>query len=72
MLLSLTMFINRPGVSFFNKEFLENYTRTINVIPFKTIISYLTGPANIGIKITNILGNLVAVYAAFLFINVKR
>ena len=60
LLLSLTMFINRPGVSFFNKEFLENYTRTINVIPFKTIISYLTGPANIGIKITNILGNLVA------------
>lgn len=60
LLLSLTMFINRPGVSFFNKEFLEDYTRTINIIPFKTIISYLTGIANIGIKITNILGNLIA------------
>lgn len=60
LLLSLTMFINRSGISLLNKEFLENYKVMINIIPLKTIIHYLTGPVNISIKITNILGNLIA------------
>lgn len=60
LLFSLTMFINRSGVSLLNKEFLENYKVMINIIPLKTIMHYLTGPVNISIKITNILGNLIA------------
>lgn len=60
LLLSLTMFINRSGISLLNKEFLENYKVMINIIPLKTIIHYLTGTVNISIKITNILGNLIA------------
>ena len=60
LLLSLTMFINRSGISLLNKEFLENYKVMINIIPLKTIIHYLNGPVNISIKITNILGNLIA------------
>ena len=60
LIISLTMFINRPGLSFFNKSFLENYSRSINLIPFKTIIDYIIAPANLSIKIINILGNLIA------------
>ena len=60
LLLSLTVFINRVAISFIYQEFLRNYHNLYNLIPFKTIINYITGPANIGIKITNILGNLVA------------
>ncbi len=56
LLLSLTMFINRPRISFFSFKLLNS----INIIPFKSIIRYLVGPININIKVMNILGNAVA------------
>ena len=60
LLLSLTLIINRSGISFLNKDLLENYAQFINVIPLKTIINYIVAPANISIKIVNIIGNIVA------------
>lgn len=60
LLILLTMFINRTGASILEKKLLDNYIHTINIIPFKTIIDYLVGTANLSIKITNIIGNLIA------------
>lgn len=60
LLISLTIFMNRGGISFLDQDFLKQYTKTINLIPFKTILHYLTGPVNLSLKITNLLGNLFA------------
>ena len=60
LLISLTIFINRPSFALFDSLFLQTYLDEINLIPFKTIIHFLTGNINIGIKLYNLLGNLFA------------
>ena len=60
LLISLTIFINRPDFALFDAHFLKNYLSEINIIPFKTIIHFLTGNINLGVKIYNIMGNLIA------------
>lgn len=56
LLISLTLLINRPSITFLNNI----STQTINLIPLKTIITFIKTPMNLNIKLTNILGNLLA------------
>lgn len=60
LLISLTVFINRPDFALFDAKYFELYLANINLIPFKTIIHFLTGNINMGVRIYNILGNFVA------------
>lgn len=59
LLISLTLFIGRAGISFISYDHFQYYIKSINLIPFKTIIGYLFGNANIKITIYNLLGNFV-------------
>lgn len=72
LLLSLTLIINRSGISFLNKDLLKNYAQFINVIPLKTIINYIVAPANISIKIVNIIGNMVAFIPLSFLLSLKN
>ena len=60
LLISLTIFINRPDFALFDAKYFKTYVAGINLIPFKTIIHYFTGNVNLGVSIYNIVGNLVA------------
>lgn len=60
LLISLTVFINRPDFALFDANFLKMYVQEINYIPFKTIIHFLVDNVNLNIKLYNIVGNLVA------------
>lgn len=60
LLISLTIFINRPDFALFDANFLKTYVSEINIVPFKTIIHFITGNLNLNIKLYNIIGNLVA------------
>ena len=59
LLISLTVFINRPDFALFDANFLKMYVQEINYIPFKTIIHFLVDNVNLNIKLYNIVGNLV-------------
>lgn len=56
LLISLTLLINRPTITFLNSITKE----TINLIPLKTIINFIKSPMNLNIKMINLLGNLPA------------
>ena len=74
LLISLTIFINRPSFALFDYQYLQDYLNNINIIPFKTIIHFLNSNINFGIKIYNILGNIIALIPLSLlliFINDK-
>ncbi len=60
LLICLTIFINRPDFALFDSKYVEMYTNNINIIPFKTIIHFLAGNVNLGVRIYNILGNMIA------------
>lgn len=57
-LFSLTMFVGRYNAPSIN--FQNGYLRDINIIPFKTIIRYLTDKISLRVIIYNIIGNFVA------------
>lgn len=60
MLFSLTMFIRRYGFTLINKESLNDYFHSINLIPFKTINSFISDGITNRIPFYNIFGNLTA------------
>ncbi len=60
LLISLTIFINRPDFALFDAKYIGTYASEINLIPFKTIIYFLVGNVNLGTKIYNLVGNFVA------------
>lgn len=57
-LISLTMFIGRYNTPLINMR--NGYLRDVNIIPFKTIVKYLTEKKSIKVIIYNIFGNLIA------------
>ncbi len=73
LLFSLTIFISRTKISFdlLNKEYLKYYIESINIIPFKTIIGYLTGNFSTKIILYNIVGNLFALMPLSLLLIIK-
>ena len=60
LLISLTVFINRPNFALFDANFLKTYAKEINFIPFKTIVHFLFDNVNWSVKLYNIVGNLIA------------
>ena len=60
LLISLTIFIERPDFALFDAKYIGTYASEINLIPFKTIIHFLVGNVNLGTKIYNLVGNLIA------------
>lgn len=60
LLISLTIFINRPDFALFDAKYLQMYVANINLIPFKTISHFLFDNVNLGVRLYNIIGNLVA------------
>lgn len=59
-LFSLTMLIGRFGKTLINMKYFQMYLRDINIIPFKTIIKYLTSKVSLQVIIYNIIGNFIA------------
>lgn len=59
MLMSLTMFIRRPNISL-NQINISEYFNSLNLIPFKTIGSYINNCLTDKISFYNIFGNLIA------------
>lgn len=54
----LTMFVGRYNTPLINIR--NGYLRDINIIPFKTIIRYLTNKVSLSVIIYNIIGNFIA------------
>jgi glycopeptide antibiotics resistance protein len=54
------MFIHRGGFGLIDKEYFIYYIKTINIIPFKTIIGYIKNINNISAFMYNVIGNLIA------------
>lgn len=71
-LFSLTMLIERFGHLLINMEYLQNYLRDINIIPFKTIIKYLTTKVSLRVMIYNIVGNFIAFMPLSLLLMLKN
>lgn len=73
-LISLTLFLQRSGFGLIDKDYFSYYIRTINLIPFKTILSYAFSINDIKSFCYNILGNLVALlpFSLLLYINDER
>jgi len=67
LLISVTMFLNRAHV---NLNFhVSTYYKNINLIPFKTILIYLSGKTSILSSVINLLGNMfVFIPLSFLII----
>lgn len=59
-LICLTLFLGRSGFGLITKEYFAYYIKTINLIPFKTILGYIFSINDIKNFVYNILGNLVA------------
>lgn len=59
-LFSSTMLIGRFGKTLINMKYFQMYLRDINIIPFKTIIKYLTSKVSLQVIIYNIIGNFIA------------
>lgn len=60
MVFSLTMFIRRYGFTLINKGSINDYLSSLNIIPFKTISTYINDGVTNRIAFYNIFGNLVA------------
>lgn len=59
-LFSLTMLVERFGRPLTKIGNFQEYLRDINIIPFKTIIKYLTTKIYLKVVIYNIIGNFIA------------
>lgn len=59
-LLSFTLLLGRTGMGLIDKEYFDSYVKTINLIPFKTIIEYLLSINNFKLFSYNIIGNIIA------------
>lgn len=59
-LICFTMFLKRAGIGIVNKEYFDYYVKSINFIPFKTILEYLKNMSDLDAFAYNIIGNLVA------------
>lgn len=71
-LFSLTMLVGRSGRLLINMEYLQGYLRDINIIPFKTIIKYLTTEVSLKVMIYNIIGNFIALMPLSLLLMLKN
>lgn len=71
-LFSLTMLVGRFGRLLINMEYLQGYLRDINIIPFKTIIKYLTTEVSLKVMIYNIIGNFIALMPLSLLLMLKN
>lgn len=71
-LFSLTFVIGRSGHSLINIEYLQRYLRDINIIPFRTIIKYLTSDISLKVMIYNIIGNFIALIPLSLLLMIKN
>lgn len=67
MLLSLTMFIRRPSISIN----IHAYFSSLNLIPFKTINSYIRNCLSDSIAFYNIFGNLIVLMPLSFLIMLK-
>lgn len=73
LLISLTIFINRPEFALFDAKFFSIYVNEINLVPFKTIIHFIVDNANLGVKLYNLIGNLIALMPlSFLLILIDK
>lgn len=56
---SFVFLINRSGFGLidFSSDYLKTYIKSMNLIPFKYIIFYLTGKSSLSLTLTNVLGN---------------
>lgn len=59
-LLSFTLLLGRTGIGLINKEYFDIYIKTINILPFKTIIEYILSINNFKLFVYNIVGNIIA------------
>lgn len=71
-LFSLTMLIGRFGKTLINMKYFQMYLRDINIIPFKTIIKYLTSKVSLQVMIYNIVGNFIALMPLSLLLMLKN
>ena len=71
-LFSLTMLIGRFGKTLINMKCFQMYLRDINIIPFKTIIKYLTSKVSLQVMIYNIVGNFIALMPLSLLLMLKN
>ena len=73
LLCSLTIFISRSSLSFdiFNKDNLNYYLNGINLIPFKTIVGFITSNSALSVTFYNIIGNLVALMPLTILLIIK-
>ena len=71
-LFSLTMLIGRFGKTLINMKYFKMYLRDINIIPFKTIIKYLTSKVSFQVMIYNIVGNFIALMPLSLLLMLKN
>lgn len=60
LLISLTVFVNKPDFTLFDFKYFQMYIENINFIPFRTIFHIITADIGLGFKILNILGHIIA------------